>query len=331
MGRHLIRCRPIFLSIVAYKQKICYICDMLDAFIKHIQIERRYSPLTIRNYRKDIEIFEAWLQSSESVTQWPDVELRHLRSWVLFRSEECGLKPSTVNRELSSIRAFFSFLLKQRAITKDITQQLTALKTPQRLPTFIAQSRMQGVIEDCNEAVAEDDFEQQRDSLLIMLFYCCGVRLAEMVGVDRDDFMDDFTSLRVRGKGNKERVVPIIEPLRESIIAHIATICRQNICTSQQKALFLTKNGERISRTAIYRAVQERLRLSGVQGKASPHVLRHTFATLMMNSGADMRHIQELLGHTSLQATQVYTHNSISRLLEVYNKSHPREGGKLKT
>ena len=147
------------------------------------------------------------------------------------------------------------------------------------------------------------------------------------MGIDRTDFSEDYTSLRVRGKGDKERIVPVMEFLREKILHYLELIERQNICNSSEKALILTQKGKRISRSVVYRVVREELARGGVQGKRSPHVLRHTFATHLLNGGADMREIQELLGHASLQATQVYTHNSIARLREVYNKAHPREKG----
>ena len=159
----------------------------------------------------------------------------------------------------------------------------------------------------------------------MLLFYSCGLRLAELVGISRDDLSADGTSLRIRGKGDKERMVPILEEVRDKIRHYLRVIERQKICKSEEKALFLTQQGKRISRTTVYRLVQDELTRAGVQGKKSPHVLRHTFATHLMNGGADMREIQELLGHASLQATQVYTHNSIARLREIYAKAHPRE------
>ena len=165
-----------------------------------------------------------------------------------------------------------------------------------------------------------------RDSVILM-FYACGLRLAELVGIDRDDFSADYASLRVRGKGDKQRMVPILEFVREKILSYLDLIARQNICNSAEKALFLTHKGKRISRSVVYRMVRAELTRAGVQGKKSPHVLRHTFATHLLNGGADMREIQELLGHASLQATQVYTHNSIARLREIYAKAHPREKG----
>ncbi len=169
-----------------------------------------------------------------------------------------------------------------------------------------------------------NDFKARRDALVILFFYGTGIRLAELIGIDRDDFTGGFGRLTVRGKGDKERIVPIVAMLRNKIIAHIALIRELNICKSEEKALFLTDKGERISRSEVYRIVNRQLEAMGVHGKRSPHVLRHTFATHLLNSGADIREIQELLGHSSLRATQVYTHNSIAKLTEAYNDAHPR-------
>ena len=184
---------------------------------------------------------------------------------------------------------------------------------------------MTTIVSECSPD--SEDFQTERNSLIILMFYACGLRLAELVGIDRSDFSADYTSLRVRGKGDKQRMVPILEFLREKILHYLGLIERQNICISSEKALFLTHKGKRISRSVVYRTVQEELTRAGLQGKKSPHVLRHTFATHLLNGGADMREIQELLGHASLQATQVYTHNSIARLREIYAKAHPREKG----
>ena len=180
-------------------------------------------------------------------------------------------------------------------------------------------------MEDADEQI---DFEQERDHLIILLLYGCGLRLAELVGINREDFAADYTSIRIRGKGNKERLVPILPFVREKILAHLNTIQRQQICKCEEKALFLTIRGCRISRSGVYRLVNRVLTEAGVQGKKSPHVLRHTFATHLMNGGADMREIQELMGHASLQSTQVYTHNSIAQLREVYANAHPRSRSK---
>ena len=298
---------------------------MLADFIRYLEAERRYSPLTVRNYRHDIELFLAWLGISDTDSDLRRVTTEDIREWIIFRTEEGRLSAASINREISSLRSLFRWLLRTGVVSRDVAAPVASLKTSRRLPAFVPESRMSDIVSDCEQD--SDDFTRERNSLIVLLFYACGLRLAELVGIDRDDFSADFSSLRIRGKGDKERIVPVMEFVREKILRYLDLIRRQNICKSGEKALFLTLKGERVSRTAVYRIVQRELGRGGVQGKKSPHVLRHTFATHLLNGGADMREIQELLGHASLQATQVYTHNSIARLREVYAKAHPREKG----
>ncbi|MCD7794053.1 MAG: tyrosine-type recombinase/integrase [Alistipes sp.] len=298
---------------------------MLTEFIRYLTAERRYSPLTVRNYRHDVEQFLAWLDCDESRFDPRSVTTEQIREWIIFRTEEGKLSAGSMNREVASLRAFFRWLLRTGAVEKDIFRMISTLKTSRRLPVFVPESRMTTIVSECGPD--SEDFLTERNSLIVLMFYTCGLRLAELVSIDRGDFSADYTSLRIRGKGDKQRMVPILEFLREKILHYLGLIERQNICISSEKALFLTHKGKRISRSVVYRTVQEELTRAGVQGKKSPHVLRHTFATHLLNGGADMREIQELLGHASLQATQVYTHNSIARLREIYAKAHPREKG----
>ena len=298
---------------------------MLADFIRYLEAERRYSPLTVRNYRHDIELFLAWLGISDTDSDLRRVTTEDIREWIIFRNEEGRLSAASINREISSLRSLFRWLLRTGVVSRDVAAPVASLKTSRRLPAFVPESRMSGIVSDCEQD--SDDFTRERNSLIVLLFYACGLRLAELVGIDRRDFSEDYTSLRIRGKGDKERIVPILEFVREKILHYIGLIERQNICISSEKALFLTHKGKRISRTEVYRTVRDELEKAGVQGKKSPHVLRHTFATHLLNGGADMREIQELLGHASLQATQVYTHNSIAKLREIYTKAHPREKG----
>ena len=298
---------------------------MLTEFIRYLSAERRYSPLTVRNYKHDVEQFLAWLDCDESRFDPRSVTTEQIREWIIFRTEEGKLSAGSMNREVASLRAFFRWLHRTGAVEKDIFRMISMLKTSRRLPAFVPESRMTTIVSECGPD--SEDFQTERNSLIILMFYACGLRLAELVGIDRSDFSADYTSLRVRGKVDKQRMVPILEFLREKILHYLGLIERQNICISSEKALFLTHKGKRISRSVVYRTVQEELTRAGVQGKKSPHVLRHTFATHLLNGGADMREIQELLGHASLQATQVYTHNSIARLREIYAKAHPREKG----
>ena len=305
---------------------------MLSRFIRYLETERRYSPLTVRNYRRDIERFCRWIGFDPEADDPRRLTTDDIREWIIFRTETDRVNARSMNRELSSLRALFHWLQSRGLVERNILKPISSLRTSQRLPAFVPESRMAAVVARCDaeddpEQPEEETFVQARDGLIILLFYTCGLRLAELVAADRSDFSDDLRALRVRGKGDKVRIVPILEFVREKISDYLQIIERQKICKFEEKALFLTQQGGRISRSTIYRIVQRRLAEAEVQGKKSPHVLRHTFATHLLNGGADMREIQELLGHASLQATQVYTHNSIARLQDVYAKAHPREKG----
>lgn len=296
---------------------------MLDDFLNYLAAERRYSPLTVRNYRRDIERFLDWLDVDERRYDFSRVRTEDVRAWILVRTERDKVSAASMNRELSSLRALFRWLHRRGLCPKDILHGIPSLRTSQRLPSFVPESRMNAIVADCHRT--KEEFESVRNALIVLMFYTCGLRLAELIAIDRDDFSDDLSTLRVRGKGDKTRLVPVPEFVRERIIAYTELAERQQICNSAEKALYLTLEGRRISRSTVYRLVKAELEQHGVQGKTSPHVLRHTFATHLLNDGADIRAIQELLGHASLRATQVYTHNDIAKLKESYSKAHPRE------
>lgn len=302
---------------------------MLERFIQYLEGERRFSPLTVENYRRDIERFITWCEAGEDPPLKPfspaEVDPEIIRSWILYRAQAMKIGAASLNRELSSLRGWFKFLHRNGVIQRDLFRQIHRQRTPKRLPSFVPESRMRKVLENCDEEEQSQEFLLVRNALIVEMFYNCGIRRAELIGINRDDFDPGFRTLKVRGKGNKERMIPILAPLREKILTYLEQIEGQNICTTEEKALFLTQKGARISRTAVYRIVNSELNRAGVQGKRSPHVLRHTFATHLLNHGADMREIQELMGHASLQATQVYTHNSIAQLQKVYATAHPRE------
>lgn len=304
---------------------------MIERFLHYIEAEKRFSPLTVANYRRDIERFAAWCETEIEPPIRPfdpaEVTPELLREWIVFRTEQEKIGAASMNRELSSLRSLFRFLLRNGAVKTDLFRRIGSLKTSRRLPSFVPETRMQHLLEACSEEVCEEDFTTVRDALIVEMFYACGIRLAELVGLDRDDLSADLRSLRVLGKGRKERLIPIVEPLHRKILHYLEQLERQKICKNGEKALFLTPKGKRISRTGVYRIVKHELKAEGVQGKCSPHVLRHTFATHLLDHGADMREIQELLGHTSLQATQIYTHNSIAQLQKIYASAHPREHG----
>ena len=298
---------------------------LIDEFIVWLEAERRYSPLTVRNYRRDVDDFVAFCGVAHDSFDPNSIKREDVEEWMVYLGEERKLKVTSVNRTMASLRTFWRWMLAHGYVSKDIMKTLRQYKTPKRLPTFVPDSRMEDVIAELREDIASDNFERLRDALIILLIYTVGLRLSELVEANASDISADYATLRVMGKGRKERIQPLLGSLREVLEKYFIQISSQNICTAQKKALILSKKGERISRRTVERIVDRKLKGVGVQGKTSPHVLRHTFATRVLNEGGDLREIQELLGHSSLKATQVYTHLDIERLKHTYAIAHPRE------
>ena len=334
---------------------------MVNRFLIYIEAERRFSPLTVRNYSRDLKGFVEWIEragtecgtdaaaadacadsvangradsGSDSAALGSGtfdprrVTAEDIHEWIIYRTDVCKIGAGAMNRELSTIRSFFRFLRREGVVENDIFVNIGSLKMPKRLPAFVPESRMPELLGDLCDGFESGEFESVRNALIVQMFYMCGLRLSELVGVDVDDFSSDMSTLKVLGKGDKQRIVPIVDSVGGRIADYLRAVDEHNICRNGEKALFLTRDGQRLSRTQVYRIVHSALGRAGVQGKKSPHVLRHTFATHLLDAGADMRDIQELMGHASLKTTQVYTHNSIARLCEVYAKAHPREKGR---
>jgi integrase/recombinase XerC len=300
--------------------------NRVEEFLNVLESERRYSPHTVGGYRRDIYAFLQWC-GIEADDFTPDAFKRYdLSDWAVYLFEVRGLKATSVNRSLASLRSLWKWMLKQGYAKQDVVSTLKQFKTPKRLPTYIPETRMQDVIQGLNEDMASEDYESLRDAVIILLLYTCGLRLSELVEANVDDVSSDFSSIRVRGKGSKTRIQPIVKSVGGVLKKYFSQNSSQNICTGQKKALILSKKGERINRRAVQRIVDRKLKCYGIQGKTSPHVLRHTFATHLLNTGADLREIQELLGHSALRTTQVYTHTNIESLKAVYQQAHPREG-----
>ena len=298
--------------------------NRVDEFLYVLESERRYSPHTVSGYRRDIYAFLDWC-GVDADRFSPDTFKRYdLNDWAIDLFERRGLKATSVNRSLVSLRSLWKWMLRQGYAQQDIVSTVKQYKTPKRLPTYVPETRMSGIIEGLNDDIASDDGERLRDAVIMLLLYTCGLRLSELVEANVEDIASDFSSIRVCGKGNKIRIQPIVKSVGDVLKKYFSQNSSQNICIGQKKALILSKKGERINRRAVQRFVDRKLKCYGIQGKTSPHVLRHTFATHLLNSGADLREIQELLGHSALRTTQVYTHTNIESLKEVYKLAHPR-------
>ena len=200
---------------------------MLPEFLTYLEAERRYSPLTIRNYRRDIERFLAWLGVDEASFDPSQLRTEDIREWILYRTEKSHIGPASMNREVSSLRALWHYLRRQGIVTQDIFRSVRSLRTPRRLPVFVPESRMAYVIADINGRAGSEDFVTVRDALTVAMFYGCGIRLAELIALNRNDFSDDYRQVRIRGKGDKERIVPLVDPLRRILVHYLQLIERQ--------------------------------------------------------------------------------------------------------
>lgn len=300
---------------------------IIDRFIYWLEAERRYSPLTVRNYRRDIDDFLGFLGLQRETFNPKTIRKESIEEWIIYLSQRRNLSSASINRGVATLRTLWRWMLVQQLVERDIVSGLHSLKASRRLPVFVPDSRMMAVVEGVKADLDSEDYDRRRDAMVVVLFFTTGLRLSELANANVEDVAADYSSIRVLGKGRKERIVPLLHSVQEMLKKYFSQNYSQNICIGQKKALILSKKQERLSQRTMQRIVDRVLKAAGVQGKTSPHVLRHTFATHLLSRGADLRDIQELLGHSSLRATQVYTHTDIERLRNIYSEAHPRECG----
>lgn len=290
--------------------------EEIDAFLEYLRYERNYSEETEKSYRVDLLQFEEF--ANECELQLKDVNSNTIREWVVQMMDK-GMSASSINRKLSALRSFYKYLLKQGTITVDPMRKISGPKKKKPLPVFVKEKEMDRLLDDIDFG---DSFEGHRDKLIIQLFYETGMRLAELVGLDDSDV--DFAAkvIKVTGKRNKQRIIPFGEELAKAMQDYLA---KRNQTISALSGAFITKvNGDRIARSVVQNIVRENLSKVTTIKKRSPHVLRHTFATSMLNHQAELGAIKELLGHESLATTEVYTHTTFEELKKAYNQAHPR-------
>jgi len=289
---------------------------MRESFLKYLQFERRYSPHTIRSYSDDLVAFEAFLNSEFQTAKSEKAQTLEIRQW-LFSLTSSGLAPRTVNRKLATLRSYFKFLLRDGVIDQNPMAPIRPLKVNRRLPQFVTENEMVRMLDQFE---FDDTREGRRDRLVMELLYGTGIRLAELIALDVGDVSLTAGTLRVLGKRSKERLIPYpsgLQPLLEKYL-------EQHSEGHENVPLIVTDKGDRAYPMFIYRIVNHYLKTFTTADKKSPHVLRHTFATHLLNKGAELNAVKDLLGHANLAATQVYTHNSIEKLKAVYEKAHPK-------
>lgn len=291
---------------------------MINNFLTYLKGEIVASPHTVDAYRRDIAHFISFY-GVDPVDFNPN-EIKHIdiRSWMMSQVE-CGTASSTVNRRLSTIRSFYKYLLKHELVDSDPTKRLHSLKKGRRIPAFVEKSKIVNYGERI--FVSGDNYEDSRRSLIVLLFYATGMRISELIDIEIDKVSIEDREIIVNGKGDKQRVLPLADVVVEKVKKYLKF--RNEICDIENNFLFLSKKKRKISRSEVYKIVVETLSVIGVEGKRSPHVLRHTFATHLLNEGVGIESVKELLGHVNLSTTQIYTHTTIEELKRAYAEAHP--------
>lgn len=290
---------------------------MLDTFLDFLRHQKAYSEHTVTAYGKDIYEFEDFAQQEFDIGL-EEVKRDHVRSWLVFLVQERGLQPASVTRKLASIRSLYKYLLRKRQAKLDPTLGVKAPKIPTKLPTVVKQSE---IIDLLSSDVFEDSWEGRRDSLILEVFYQTGMRRAELINLEWSDVFFGEGVIRVIGKRKKERRIPILDQLVEDLKDYRELWAQQ--FSKTPSFVFTGVRGGKMSPELVYKVVNHYLGMTH-SSKNSPHVLRHSFATHMLDKGADLNSIKELLGHANLAATQVYTHNSLEKVKNVYNQAHPK-------
>lgn len=290
-------------------------------FLEYLRSERNDSPATVQSYAKDLNAFQEFLEAMGTPSSWTAVSAADVREWVIYQMDEQGLSAASVNRKLSTLRTFYKYLRGMGRVSVNPMEKVTAPKKKKPLPYFVRESEMDRLL----ELTAEDrSFAGIRNRLVLMMFYETGVRRAELLGMTDRDVDLSVRQIKVTGKRNKQRIVPFGEELANEIEAYLAAR-DEKFGQNALPALFVNDNGTAMSENQVAKIVRTNLSMVTTIKKRSPHVLRHSFATAMLNNKADLTSIQKLLGHASVATTEIYTHVSFEELKSEYKNAHPRK------
>ncbi|HMK02672.1 MAG TPA: tyrosine-type recombinase/integrase [Ferruginibacter sp.] len=291
----------------------------IQNFIDYLKFQKRYSQHTVISYKNDLSSFFDYLHHHFGEVALQDIKPSFVRSWLAGLKQE-GMASKTITRKISTLKSFFKYLLRQQVITVSPMATIVSPKVSKRLPQFVDKDDIAILFEHVQ---FPDDWEGKTQRLLIQLFYNTGMRQAELVGLKEMHIDSHSQSIKVLGKGNKERIIPVSKQLLTAMEDYMAAK-QDNFKDYEKGFLLITPNGKKLYPKYVYNTVKKYLSLVTTIDKKSPHVLRHTFATHLMNSGADLNAVKELLGHSSLAATQIYTHNTIEKLKDIHKKAHPK-------
>jgi integrase/recombinase XerC len=291
----------------------------VDLFLNYIEQEKRYSPHTVLAYRTDLQHFLSFIYEIYEMRP-EEVKHVHVRDYMVRLMEE-GIGSNSIGRKLSSLRSYYKFMLRRKMILVSPMAQVKAPKTPERLPVFIDEEKLDHLLD--SGKFFDDTFPSVRDKVVIEILFGTGMRLSELLGMREQDIDFYEETVRVLGKRRKERIIPVTKLLVNQLKEYLELKSLQNF-HNKRDDLIVTDKGTPVYPGYIYKLVKSYLTYISTQDKKSPHVLRHSYATSLLNRGADLNAIKELLGHASLAATQVYTHNSIERLKSIYKQAHPK-------
>lgn len=292
----------------------------IQSFLEYLQFEKRYSQHTIRSYQDDLTFFFDYLIITFGEVAVPDIKSTFVRSWLASQKEE-GASSKTLNRRISTLRSFFKYQLRQQVITVSPMTTIITPKQSKRLPTYVEQKDTEVLFQ---QVEFPDNWEGLMNKMILELLYCSGMRLSELIALKETQADVVKGNLKILGKGNKERIVPLSDEMKASLKDYLKQKAGKFDGEVLTDHLLVNEKGKKLYPKYVQVVVKKYLSLSTTIEKKSPHVLRHTFATHLMNNGAELNAVKELLGHSSLAATQIYTHNTIEKLKDIHKKAHPK-------
>ena len=295
---------------------------MIDSFLEYLSLEKKYSVHTITAYKNDLISFRDFIQTEYNQENLLEVHYPQIRSW-LVSLVDLEISNRTINRKISSLKSFYKFLQKTKQIEGNPLSKHKALKVAKKVQVPFTAKEINSVI---NNISLEDDFVSVRNKLIVELFYSTGIRRAELINIKEQNISFSDKTIKVLGKRNKERFVPLLESVIQTLKKYVEL---KKEYTNDLEELFITEKGNKIYETLVYRIINSYFSRVSSKVKKSPHILRHSFATHLLNEGADLNSVKELLGHSSLASTQVYTHNSLDVIKKIYNQAHPRSNKKV--
>lgn len=289
-----------------------------EQFLNYLQYELNRSELTIVSYGDDLRAFEAFFKNKDTLLTWEAVDADLIRDWMESMMDK-GCSATTIQRRLSALRSFYRFGLTRGYVTKNPARGIVGPKRSRPLPQFLREAEMNRLLDD---VPIGDSYRELLGYIIVLVFYSTGMRLAELVGLDDDNIDFDTRVIKVLGKGSKQRLIPFADELEEGLKIYVAR--RDAEVVRKDKAFFVDQRGQRVKRGAVQNSVRASLAKVTSMKKRSPHVLRHTFATAMLNNEAGLESVKKLLGHESLSTTEIYTHTTFEQLKKIYDKAHPR-------